>query len=269
MFSSVFSPKPFPLFALKIFLMALLFLSACTSPTETPTQAPPEATAAATAAATAEESVAQVTTEPTVAEPTAEIPTEEATQEATSAPAAEATEEWDGVGCKGVEYPDWETSPYVLPFPVGETYHVSLSNCTGSYHSQGEPEEFAIDFDMPVGSLITAARAGVVVFVEESGKGGELNNYVIVSHRDKTFAAYNHLQHDGAMVEVGDEVEQGDPIGLSGSTGLAGYPHNHFLVIQDSWDWPFVSVPITFRNAGPNPHGLAAYTDYTALPYDK
>ncbi len=170
------------------------------------------------------------------------------------------------VGCVDADYPDWRTSPYLLPYPVGETYQVRLSNCSSSYHAKDRPDEFAFDFAMDVGTLITASRAGVVVHVEERGKGGERNNLVVVDHQDGTLAEYMHLKQDGALVEVDDFVEPGDPIGLSGATGLAGYPHLHFIVVRGSWKWPYKGVPVTFRNTAPNPYGLASNTKYTALP---
>ena len=171
------------------------------------------------------------------------------------------------VGCPGVTYPDWTTSPYVLPFPVGKEYRVDLSNCSGSFHGEGQPDEFATDFAMPVGTPITAARAGTVVHVEESGIGRELNNLVVVDHGDDTYAQYMHLVRNGAHVQVGQEVEQGDAIGQSGATGLAGYPHLHFVVTQRGWAWPYSSIPVTFSNTDPNPRGLKADTEYEALEY--
>ncbi len=173
----------------------------------------------------------------------------------------------DDVGCPHANYPDWETSPYVLPFPVNETYEVRLSNCSSSYHAEGRNDELAFDFVMDEGTLVTASRAGKVIFVEESGVGRERNNLVVIDHGDETFGLYMHLQLDGALVEVGDTVEQGDSIGLSGVTGLAGYPHLHLIVVSESWDWPYQGVPITFSNTSPNPFSLASDTFYTALPY--
>ena len=171
------------------------------------------------------------------------------------------------VGCLRADYPDWETSLYVLPFPVGETHKVRLSNCSGSFHGADSNDKFAFDFMMGPGTLITAARAGTVVYVVENGKGREVNNMVVVDHGDDTFAEYMHLVQDGALVEEGDVVKQGDDIGLSGATGMAGYPHLHFIVVQDSWHWPYEGVPVTFRNTSPNPHGLASNTIYTAVSY--
>ena len=178
-----------------------------------------------------------------------------------------SVEELQGIGCSDADYPAWETSDYVLPFLVGRTYPVRLSNCSSSYHAQGTNDELAFDFVMDVGTLVTASRAGTVIFVEEGGTRSELNNVVVIDHGDDSYAEYMHLMLDGALVEVGDSVEQGDEIGLSGVTGLAGYPHLHFIVVEREWRWPYVGVPVTFRNTAPNPHSLASYTEYTALDY--
>ncbi len=172
------------------------------------------------------------------------------------------------IGCPGAVYQPWESSHYVLPYPVGETYKVHLSQCSGSYHSAGEPDAFAVDFAMPIGSLITASRRGTVVHTEESGLDGEHpNNLVVVKHGDNTYAQYMHLTYNGAIPEIGDVVEQGDSIGLSGATGLAIYPHLHFVVTTEGWEYPYVSIPHNYRNTEPNPRGPQARKEYTALPY--
>jgi len=181
------------------------------------------------------------------------------------------SQEIDGtsVTCDNVNYEDWKTSEYVLPYAVGETYSTNLTNCTSSYHAPGMSDQFAIDFAMPIGAEITAARPGQVFYIEESGiDGGFPNNLVVVAHSDGTFGAYMHLTENGALVEVGDFISQGDPIGLSGSTGLAGYPHLHFVVIKEKpLEFPYVSVPVTFKNTLDNEKSLLPYTDYPAYPY--
>ena len=172
------------------------------------------------------------------------------------------------IGCP-IDYPDWENSPYVLPFAVGETYRVELGNCSSSYHSSRYPDKFAYDFVMDIGTPILASRAGTVLYVEESGKDfRHPNNLVVIDHGDDTFAEYMHLTENGAEVEVGDEVQAGDLIGYSGATGLAGYPHLHFIVVKDDPRWPYEAIPVTFRNTTPNPRGLSSYTDYEALEWN-
>jgi hypothetical protein len=171
-------------------------------------------------------------------------------------------------GCNGAVYPKWDISAYVLPYPVGKLYRVNLSSCDGSYHSQGLPDQFAIDFDMAIGTLITAARAGVVAEIEENGiDGNHPNNYVIIDHGDSTYGYYMHLTKNGAIVNKGDTVKAGDHIAYSGNTGLAGYPHLHFVVVKDSYFWPYVSVPVTFRNTYQNIRGLVKGFTYEALKY--
>ncbi len=171
--------------------------------------------------------------------------------------------------CGDAQYDNWETSRYVLPYPVGTQYSVNLSHCGGSYHSEGQPDQYAIDFVMPIGTEVTASRDGQVVFVEESGENGSFpNNVVIVQHSDGSYTQYMHLTKDGAEVTVGEFVSQGDPIGLSGNTGLAGYPHLHFVATKKgSFKYPYDSFPTTFKNTLANERSLLPQTVYPAQPY--
>lgn len=173
-------------------------------------------------------------------------------------------------GCPQGQYDNWKTSKYVLPYPVGKSYIVTLSHCGGSFHSEGEPDEYGVDFAMDIGKSITAARAGIVVYVEEGGVDGDQshNNIVIVEHDDGTFGQYLHLTQNGALVEVGEEVGQGAQIGLSGNTGLAGFPHLHFIVTKaGTYHYPYTSIPTTFSNTLSNERSLAKGHRYPALAY--
>ncbi|WP_273566374.1 M23 family metallopeptidase [Maribacter halichondriae] len=173
-------------------------------------------------------------------------------------------------GCPNGQYDEWKTSEYVLPYPVGKSYVVTLSHCGGSFHSEGEPDEYGVDFAMDIGETITAARAGQVVYVEESGVDGEFpNNLVIIEHEDGTFAQYMHLTKNGALVDVGNQVIQGNKIGLSGNTGLAGFPHLHFIITQaGSYNYPYTSIPTTFSNTLSNERSLAKGQRYPAYGYE-
>ena len=174
----------------------------------------------------------------------------------------------DLVGCDGQRYPLPEESPYVLPYPVGSAYRMNLGNCSSSFHSAGTPDRYAYDFNTSIGDAITASRPGRVVHVEESGRDGQHpNNLVVVDHGDGTFAQYMHLTQNGADVDVGETVERGDPIGRSGNTGLAGYPHLHFIVTEGGWAWPYDPVPVTFSNAEPQDGVLRQGGIYRAAAY--
>lgn len=169
-------------------------------------------------------------------------------------------------GCDGQIYSDPAESPYVLPFAVGETFMTGLTNCSSSYHGPGEPDQYAFDFDMPVGTPFTAARAGTVFKVVEDApsNGGGAGNYVIIDHQDGTYGLYYHSPQDGIDVQVGDEVEQGDVLGVTGRSGLAGYPHLHFIVVKGDPAYPYDGLAISFSNALPADVVLKSRTEYEA-----
>lgn len=166
--------------------------------------------------------------------------------------------------CSNAIYEDWTQSEYNLPYPVGDSYVIGLAHCSDSYHSPGLPDQFAIDFNMPIGSKITASRAGVVVNIEESGlDGGFPNNYVLLRHSDNTYGWYMHLTNNGAEVTIGQSVPKGGLIGYSGNTGLAGYPHLHLVFTYEN-SWPYSSFPTTFKNTIENKKSLESGVLYTA-----
>ena len=122
---------------------------------------------------------------------------------------------------------------YALPYEEGKTFRVLQGYFTGFTHR----ERAALDFNMKRGTKITAARDGVVVRAKEDGTLGGLNkkyrshgNNIVIQHADNSRAGYWHLQHNGALVNVGDSVKKGQVIAISGKTGFAFVPHLHFLV---------------------------------------
>ncbi|NNM32376.1 MAG: M23 family metallopeptidase [Gemmatimonadetes bacterium] len=177
-------------------------------------------------------------------------------------------------GCPESGYSPVDQSDYVIPFTVGTELFTGLANCSASFHAAGNPDEYATDFDLPMGTPFVAARPGVVTFIQEDqpslggGDGEEvLGNAVFVAHRDGTTALYLHSPLDGITVELGDTVAAGDTLGLVGASGLAGYPHLHFIVVEGDTSFPYRGVPVTFRNASPPDVPLRTYASYTVDPY--
>jgi murein DD-endopeptidase MepM/ murein hydrolase activator NlpD len=122
---------------------------------------------------------------------------------------------------------------YALPYEAGNSHRL----VQGYFGSFSHKERAALDFKMKRGTNITAARGGVVVRVKEDGNKGGWNkkyrpfgNNIVIQHADGSRAGYWHLQFNGALVNVGDTVQQGQVIALSGKTGYASMPHLHFLV---------------------------------------
>ena len=124
---------------------------------------------------------------------------------------------------------------YYLPYREGFT-----SPCVqGNYGiiSHEELNKAAVDFLMPIGTNVVAARCGVVVKVITSNKktcsNTSLcpNNEIIVMHDDGTYARYVHLKYDAnPQVHVGQYVERGQFLAYSGNIGNSLLPHLHFEV---------------------------------------
>lgn len=87
-----------------------------------------------------------------------------------------------------------------------------------------------IDFAAPLGTPVLAAASGVVeqVISDSTGYG----NYVVVRHDGRFTTLYAHLSLP--LVRVGDSINQGQWIGLLGSTGNSTGPHVHFEVRLDN-----------------------------------
>lgn len=143
---------------------------------------------------------------------------------------------------------------YAFPYAPGRSFRIMQG--FGSRFSHAGIEEFALDFEMPVGTPIHAARSGVVARVHsdsslgcfESGCG-RFANFIVVLHNDGTTGEYYHLQQEGVFVAAGDSVARGQLIGLSGKTGYTASPHLHFAVYRATNDGKTQSVPIRFQSA--------------------
>ncbi len=152
---------------------------------------------------------------------------------------------------------------YSLPYQSGKSFRVLQG--FGSRFSHGGSNRYAVDFKMPVGTPVHAARSGIVVeTVEQNDRGcwedgcGRYANYIVVLHADGTTGEYYHLQQNGALVEVGEQVSAGQRIGLSGNTGHTTMPHLHFAVYRPLPWGKFESLPFRFRSrdgviSGPRP----------------
>jgi len=117
---------------------------------------------------------------------------------------------------------------------------------------------YSLDFAMPEGTPVLAARSGTVLLVQDGfTKGGddpdllERANLVVIAHSDGSMASYGHLSR-GVRVRRGQQVDEGNLLGLSGATGYAGQPHLHFHVGNRMLGEPGRTVPIRMRDADGN-----------------
>lgn len=124
---------------------------------------------------------------------------------------------------------------YTLPFAKGT--NVGVSQGYNGETSHKGLSAYAIDFPVPAGTPVYAAREGIVVGAEGSSNLGgaspeyrKFANYVIVEHNDGTMGNYYHLRQGGAAVRIGEKITKGQMIGYSGNTGYSSGPHLHFSV---------------------------------------
>lgn len=83
-----------------------------------------------------------------------------------------------------------------------------------------------IDIAVPTGTPVRAALPGVVTTATYNAGG--YGYYVKIDHGNGMVTLYAH--NSKLLVKVGDAVEAGDMVSLSGSTGRSTGPHLHFEV---------------------------------------
>jgi len=87
-----------------------------------------------------------------------------------------------------------------------------------------------LDTCLPEGSPVLVADDGIVILVGSGPYG--YGNYLVVQHQGGLTTLYGHLSR--TLVHVGDQVMQGQPIGLEGTTGNSTGPHLHFELRIDN-----------------------------------
>lgn len=145
--------------------------------------------------------------------------------------------------------------PYRLPYELAAAHRVSQAFPDVITHANAA-NRYAIDFEMPTGTPIQAARGGVVI--ETAGEffssgldlesSGDRANFVRILHDDGTLALYGHLKWRSIRVDSGQRVSRGEHIADSGNTGFSSGPHLHF-VVQRNRAGASESVPVTFSGA--------------------
>ncbi len=108
------------------------------------------------------------------------------------------------------------------------------------YEYSPETNHFGIDIAGRLGNPIYAADSGVVVYAGWNDYGyGEM---IVIDHGYGWQTLYAHLSQ--INVGCGQEVYQGDTIGLMGSTGQSTGPHLHFEMRSDDYGrvnpWDFL-----------------------------
>lgn len=119
--------------------------------------------------------------------------------------------------------------PLSIPAPITSLFGWRLHPIFGEQRFHA-----GTDIGAPLGTPVLATRAGQVIASELLGGYGLT---VILQHGEGELETrYAHLSH--LLVKPGEQVNQGDVIGLVGSTGNSTGPHLHFELRQltgDGW----------------------------------
>jgi murein DD-endopeptidase MepM/ murein hydrolase activator NlpD len=160
--------------------------------------------------------------------------------------------------------------PYRLPFAIASSFKVSQAYPSAITHRDAASLQ-AVDFVMPVGTQVFAAREGVVIEVasefHDSGLDPEVDgpraNIIRVLHDDGTMSLYAHLNWNSIRVTPGQHVGRGEYLADSGNTGFTTGPHLHF-VVQRNREGTLISVPVQFAGADGKPMTVVTGERYTA-----
>ncbi len=166
---------------------------------------------------------------------------------------------------RAVHSPDTQ---YRLPYMEGSAFRITQAYGDPLTSHLGHHSQHAIDFAMPEGTPVVAARGGVVADVTLVYEAGGISldlrdkaNSIVIVHDDGTVAQYAHLaKRSGTTIKVGDRVNAGVVIGYSGNTGYSSGAHLHFAVtkpeVMADGRVAHVALPIKF------------YVDTWTLPFE-
>lgn len=121
----------------------------------------------------------------------------------------------------------YETSSFVAPTPATRRTSFFGDRRVFAY-SNGKSStslHYGIDYGIPTGSEVRSCGKGVVVLAEDRITTGWS---LCIEHLPGLYSLYYHMSR--LDVNVGDYVEPGSLLGLSGATGLATGPHLHWEV---------------------------------------
>jgi murein DD-endopeptidase MepM/ murein hydrolase activator NlpD len=96
-----------------------------------------------------------------------------------------------------------------------------------------------LDFRVPSGTSVAAVNSGRVILAQSLFFEG---NCVVIDHGQGLLTLYLHLSK--FLVKEGDDVNKGQAIGLSGSTGRATGPHLHLAV---RWQGVYVNPQVLLK----------------------
>src|ERR1700730_17958561 len=115
----------------------------------------------------------------------------------------------------------WQ-GPFVAP---ANTRYTSSFGLRRIYNGRTRSVHQGLDYAAALGTQVTAANSGRVEIARDMYFEG---GFIVIDHGESIFTLYMHLSE--FLVREGADVDKGEPIAKSGSSGRVTGPHLHFAV---------------------------------------
>jgi len=142
---------------------------------------------------------------------------------------------------------------YELPYKKGLTFKIGKGHKGLSCHKY----KTALDFIMPKGTEILAARDGIVVYVGDKDENiefedrcGQFDNSIYIYHDDGTIAQYSHIKYNSAKVKEGEHVAAGALIAScsNGENKKGSFFHFECLLPRIGYDDVYLPTKFKIEN---------------------
>ena len=127
----------------------------------------------------------------------------------------------------GGKLPEATKGGYIWPVTTSKKINSPFGSRTSPITGKTEYHKGVDIGGVYYSSSVLAAKAGTVII---SQYGSSYGNYVVISHGNGNTTLYAHLSQ--RLVSAGAYVNQGDVIGITGSTGNSTGPHLHFEITE-------------------------------------
>ena len=145
------------------------------------------------------------------------------------------------------------------PVPASESQWTDKAYPYGSTRGGLLRPHHGVEFNVPPGTPVSAVAGGTVLFAGDDSQTsvgpqpGFYGEVVVIELFERAagpvYTVYGHMSE--ILVQVGQVVDQGEVIGLSGATGVADGPHLHLEVRAGSNSYSSTRNPLLWLNPLP------------------
>lgn len=142
---------------------------------------------------------------------------------------------WGGTNSLVNYHYEYESQRYAYDFVImkdNQTYNGDPTK-NESYYAFGE------NMLMPADGKVIEVENGI----KDNEPVGKMNdkqpagNYVVIDHGNDEYSLLAHFKYDSIIVKPGDQVKEGEVLGLIGNSGNSSEAHIHFQVMNGpDWD---------------------------------